>query len=167
MKLTGTIRERVELALKYAGFPMNADKIEYFRQFYAEADVELTEPALEFCRRYGVLFADTRLIFEDEADEREFYFDFYPELPVPRSDKIRRLQHTMTESGRIGLFAKCGVCPVADIGYYYPATVFVGDDSLLYCIHEYEENIRVYNTMADLLERELAVHEPSGITFVK
>lgn len=32
------------------------------------------------------------------------------------------------------------VSPVGIIGYYYPATVYVAENGMLYCVHEYESD---------------------------
>ena len=33
------------------------------------------------------------------------------------------------------------VCPIGEIGYYYPAEVFVGGNGLLYCVYSYQDEI--------------------------
>ena len=34
------------------------------------------------------------------------------------------------------------VCPIGEIGYYYPAEVFVGENGLLYCVYSYVTRTR-------------------------
>lgn len=36
------------------------------------------------------------------------------------------------------------VSPVGIIGYYYPATVYAAENGMLYCVHEYESDVRVF-----------------------
>lgn len=53
------------------------------------------------------------------------------------------------------------VLPVGIIGYYYPATVYVAEDGMLYCVHEYESDVRVFADVEEILADELQVHRPA------
>ncbi len=59
--------------------------------------------------------------------------------------------------------AKQKVCPVAQIGYYYPADVYIGEDGLLYCLYEFKEEIEVFHTPSEILESYLKNNNPVGI----
>ncbi len=55
------------------------------------------------------------------------------------------------------------VSPVGIIGYYYPATVYVAENGILYCVHEYESDVRVFADVEEILADELQVHRPIRI----
>ena len=55
------------------------------------------------------------------------------------------------------------VSPVGIIGYYYPATVYVAENGMLYCVHEYESDVRVFADVEEILAYELQVHRPIRI----
>ncbi|MCR5562666.1 MAG: hypothetical protein K6F46_04735 [Desulfovibrio sp.] len=60
-------------------------------------------------------------------------------------------------------FAKQEVCPVADIGYSYPAVVYVGENGLLYCAYDFKDEIEVAKTPSEILEPYLKGNIPVGI----
>lgn len=55
------------------------------------------------------------------------------------------------------------VSPVGIIGYYYTATVYVAENGMLYCVHEYESDVRVFADVEEILADELQVHRPIRI----
>lgn len=58
--------------------------------------------------------------------------------------------------------AGTAVSPVGIIGYY-PATVYVAENGMLYCVHEYESDVRVFADVEEILADELQVHRPIRI----
>ena len=48
---------------------------------------------------------------------------------------------------------------IGQIGYYYEGNVWIGKSGKFYSIHEYEDTIRVFNSIWELLEWELSCHE--------
>ena len=62
-------------------------------------------------------------------------------------------------------YAKEEVCPVGEIGFYYPAEVFVGESGLLYCVYAFQDEIETFNTPAEILESYLKNLMPIGIDF--
>jgi len=55
------------------------------------------------------------------------------------------------------------VSPVGIIGYYYPATVYAAENGMLYCVHEYESDVRAFADVEEILAYELQVHSPIRI----
>ena len=55
------------------------------------------------------------------------------------------------------------VSPVGIIGYYYPATVYAAENGMLYCVHEYESDVRVFADVEEILAYELQAHRPIRI----
>lgn len=112
---------------------------------YAKAGVPFFPAARRFYERCSGLFSDCKNN-ETGSDSREFYFYLYPDMgKMPPSSCIRRINRETSAGERIcgeALAAKAAagteVLPVGIIGYYYPATVYVAEDGMLYCVHEYE-----------------------------
>ncbi len=49
------------------------------------------------------------------------------------------------------------------IGYYYPAVVYVGENGLLYCVYEFQDEIEVFHTPSEIFESYLKGNVPVGI----
>ncbi len=44
---------------------------------------------------------------------------------------------------------------VGEIGYYYPARVWIGECGKLYATHDYEDDVLVFDSLIDLIEYEV------------
>ena len=74
-----------------------------------------------------------------------------------------RLGNAMRSMKKVREFAQQKVCPVAKIGYFYPADVFVGENGLLYCVYGLYDEIDVFHTPNEILESSLKDNMPVGI----
>ena len=63
-------------------------------------------------------------------------------------------------------FTGQNICPIGEVGYTYPALVYIGEDSKLYCIYEWTEDIGVFDTPAQILEAYLRNNIPVGVDTV-
>ena len=168
MVLNGSIRERVWQMLSCGGYSrkVSSDGCE---ALYAQAGVPFFPAARRFYERCGGLFSDCEIIFETGSDSREFYFYLYPDMGEDAAVELYKAYYDEgTSAGeRIcgeALAAKAAagteVSPVGIIGYYYPATVYAAENGMLYCVHEYESDVRVFE---EILAYELQVHRPIRI----
>lgn len=162
-KLTGTLRQRIDEAIRLTRSAVNDEQCTCFCKFYAEAGEELLPAAISFYRNYGNCFKKHCFVFENSGYNKEFVFDFYFDLPSPNHEKVGRLQWAIENKNTISEYAEQKVCPLGEFGFYYPSTVYIGTDGILYCVHEYEYKIRVFKTVEALLEFELLAHIPIGI----
>lgn len=162
-KLTGSLRQRINEAIQLTHSAVDDEQCACFCKFYAEAGEEQLPAAMSFYRNYGNCFKKLCFVFENPGYNKEFVFEFYSDLPYPNHEGVGRLQRAMEDKKAIVEYAKQKVCPVGDFGFYYPATVYVGADGILYCVYEYEDKIRVFKTVEALLEFELLSHIPAGI----
>ena len=149
MVLNGSIRERVWQMLSCGGYSRNRKvSSDGCEALYAKAGVPFLPAARRFYERCGGLFSDCEIIFETGSDSREFYFYLYPDMGEALAAKAA---------------AGTEVSPVGIIGYYYPATVYVAENGMLYCVHEYESDVRVFADVEEILAYELQVHRPIRI----
>lgn len=164
IELKGSLRERIDDAMRLASETVGSEEWNRFTALYAEAKVMLLSSAEDFYRKYGGAFSQMGFAFEDSGYNKEFVFSFFSDLLVSESEKIQRLREAAEETDRVEKFANQRVCPVAEIGFYYPPVVYIGENALLYCIHDYEDEIRVFATPEEILEYELLAHIPIGLT---
>ena len=73
------------------------------------------------------------------------------------------LECAMDEIEKIREFAGQEVCPIGDIGYYYPAVVYIGENGLLYCTYEWTDEIRVFREPAEIFVPYLLGNVPIGV----
>lgn len=48
---------------------------------------------------------------------------------------------------------------VGEIGYYYPARVWIGNSGTMYCTHEYEDDVLKFDSVLQLIHYELLNHD--------
>ena len=54
---------------------------------------------------------------------------------------------------------------VGEIGYYYPARVWIGESGTLYATHDYDEQVLVFQTILELISHELISHDMTSVAF--
>ena len=75
----------------------------------------------------------------------------------------RRFEEAMYDIDIVRKFAGQEVCPIGDIGFYYPPIVYVGEDGRLYCVYEYKEEIDVFTAPEEIIANQLGNHMPTAI----
>ena len=60
-------------------------------------------------------------------------------------------------------YAKENIILVGEIGYYYPARVWIGNSGTFYCTHDYEEDCFKFDSVIALISYELSAHEFSSV----
>ncbi len=78
-------------------------------------------------------------------------------------EALSRLEDIMLDYDLARDYAKEEVSPVGEIGFYYPAEVFVGESGLLYCVYDFQDEIETFNTPEEILESYLKNLTPIGI----
>ena len=173
VRLKGNRRERVikslEMAGWYSGRSVDITEVE---NFYDSCGVQLLASTKEFFREFYGLAEDWWIDWKYKPNTSS-NFSFTPE-----PDKISsRLKYEMfgssNESISSGsLFQIQGIAMeqivyVGEIGYYYPARVWIGESGKIYTTHEYDKEIHVYNSIIDLIEWELSMKDFEYITIPK
>ncbi|OUM60365.1 hypothetical protein PIROE2DRAFT_13869 [Piromyces sp. E2] len=167
IELHGTVKERFDEAIRLSSTKICEKELDYFRYLYDKAQIPLLPSAEEFYKKYGGVFRHHYLVLSDPTFNREIFFTFYTDYAVkPKGSEKKALtfmEDAMENYGVVKEFAKQDVCPVADIGYYYPPVVYVGENGLLYCVFEYQEEIEVYHTPSEIFAEQLKNNIPIGI----
>ena len=60
-------------------------------------------------------------------------------------------------------FSKEYVVMVGEIGYYYPARVWIGNSGTIYCTHDYEDDVRKFDSVIQLILHELFNHDLESV----
>ena len=59
------------------------------------------------------------------------------------------------------------VCLIGEIGYYYPARVWIGESGKILCTHEYDEEVLIFDNVIELIRYEITAHEPNTVKLIK
>jgi len=52
---------------------------------------------------------------------------------------------------------------VDEIGYYYPARVWIGESGIIYATHDYEDDVLVFDSIVELIKYELQNYDFSSV----
>ena len=176
-KLEGSLRERIIKMMEIAGDKENNKwKISTIKESYNRAKVNLYPTAEKFISRYAYLFSAMSPTFKYEVDCTRFYFDCYDSIDED-TDQVELLRKatfdtTLPNTGfnfskiflKVKEKALCNITAVGRFGYFPASTLYVGENGKLYATKDDINDIRVYDTVVDLLEYELRDHIPMGIT---
>ena len=163
LELTGTLKERLDEAIRLAHTDVTEEELAHFRSLYAKAKIPLLPSAEAFYRQYGGVFRNHYIVLTDAQFNKDVSLNFYAGISASEKEALRRLDDAMIDIEVVREFAKQEVCPVADIGYSYPAVVYVGENGLLYCAYDFKDEIDVFKTPSEILEPYLKGNIPVGI----
>ncbi len=157
-----SLRERIGKLIKLAGetFGRPAD-ISGLRKLYADENVPLLPAGEDFLKRYAYLFSTMGPSFENPDDAEQFYFDTFDEMPDLPADCSLNAAH-----GRDWRATGAAGCPVTPVGFYgfgEPYIVYAGENGRLYAFRGFNDEVRAYDSLEDLLEEALEGHMPVGL----
>lgn len=157
-----SLRERIEELIKLAGetFGRPAD-ISGLRKLYADENVPLHPAGEDFLKRYAYLFSTMGPSFENPDDAEQFYFDTFDEVPDLPADCSLNAAHG--RDWRATGAAGCPVTPVGIYGFGEPYIVYAGENGRLYAFRGFNDEVRAYDSLEDLLEEALEGHMPVGL----
>ena len=154
--LTGTLKERLDEAIRLAYTEVSEEELKHFRSIYEKAQIHLLPSAEAFFRKYY-------LVLNDPKYNRDVSLACYADISDSEEEVMRRFEDAMMDIDLVREYAKQDVCPVGDIGYYYPAVVYVGENGLLYCVYDFQDEIDIFHTPSEILESYLKNNIPVGI----
>lgn len=168
IELKGTLKERLDEAIRLAYTEVNEEELNHFRSIYEKAQIHLLPSAEAFYRQYGGVFRKHYMVLTNPIYNRDVYLSCYADFvnsrdPDPDMAPLRGLDDVMDFFEEVKDFAKQEICPVAQIGYYYPADVYVGENGLLYCVYEFQDEIEVFHSPSEIMESYLKNNIPVGI----
>ncbi len=164
VKLTGNVYDRILQILKMAGWYENRHVcISQVEQYYKNQRVPLIGAAKSFFEEYYGI-ADSWFIMYGPTPGRtmspDFHFDLYPSsiLDDVSEHVFDDSQSNLSQEQRIiDAVAKEATTHVGEIGYYYPARVWIGESGNFYIFHEYDhDQVHVYQTLMEFLEKEFS-----------
>lgn len=170
--LIGTVEERIMQALKYAGwFPGRKIDISKVEDYYKSFDLYLNAKAREFIAEYHGIKKNWYI----EVTNLEWGADFQFELfPYPKSYSIDVIDYMYDDAEYTVKSEEYesvlnmephdnSVNMVGEIGYYYPARVWIGESGIIYATHDYEDDVLVFDSIVELIKYELQNYDFSSV----
>lgn len=170
--LTGSISERITKALKYAGwYPERKVDIKTIEYYYRQFALPLNDKAKLFLAEYYGIKSKWYIEVTDFNHGSDFEFELFPypkeygidvvdfmfddaEYKLESHEYTNVLEAAPEESNPV---------LVGEIGYYYPARVWIDTNGKVYATHEYNENVLVFESVIELIEHELTGHDFSSV----
>lgn len=170
--LTGSLPERIEQIFRFAKENYTEEAtFDNIERVYAAAEVPFTEAARAFYADYSRPFWGTRLEAIGEGGKRKavpFEYTLYGDAPDGEifDDTVERLRAIYNDDEPFSDFvnvastAKAGptrnAVPLGEIGYEYPASVWITEDNRLWVFHDYNDSRLVeYGSLAEFLAIEM------------
>ncbi len=151
--LNGTNDEKIMTCLRAAGwYEGRSVDITEAAKFYTSNGITLSESAECFLREYygiagGWFFNEPEGAKLNRSPDIEFML--YPKHDQWDKEYIDEDSAEFIES--VLSFAKEPVVYVGDIGYYYPALVYIGVSGKIYTAHSFDDIIHCYDSVPELL----------------
>ena len=167
--LQGDKTERINQALRKAGwFPNRRVDIPAVLAYYQQQGIKLNTAAITFYQEYyGIAsrwYISAKL---DAAPDFDFMlFPQPPEYKIDVKDFMYDDPNSSIESEEYSAVKACAeetVVMVGEIGYYYPARVWIGDSGMIYCTHEYDDKVLKFDSVMGLLQHELSHHSLDSV----
>ena len=168
-RLSGTIEEKIIMMLGEAGWyqgrKVNIDEV---TDCFSRFGIELSVKAKDFIAEYYKI--KEYWYFDKAETSRGHDFEFIL-FPYPKSyctDVKDFMYDDMAgelESVEYKAVKACdkNICMIGQIGYYYPASVWIGESGKLFCTHEYDEEVLMFDDVTGLIKHEIAGHEPDTV----
>lgn len=171
--LNGTIEEKILMILEKAGwYPGRRENIDEVIQYYNQYGITLTEKARNFISEYYKI--KEYWYFDTDKTNRGPDFEFML-FPYPKKFRIDAYDYMYDdvngelESEEYAAVKEyeTNVCMIGEIGYYYPARVWIGDSGKILCTHEYDEEVLIFDNVIELIRHEITAHEPNMVSLIK
>ena len=165
IELSGTKKERIAEAFRLAYTDVSDQELEHFREVYEKVGIRLLPAAERLYEQYGGVFRNYSLELDEPVYNNDIFLLFYADLGETRwlNEMERRFEEAMYDIDIVRKYARQEVCPVGDIGFYYPPVVYVGEDGRLYCIYEYKEEIDVFAAPEEIIADQMSNHMPVAL----
>ena len=165
IELSGTKKERIAEAFRLAYTDVSDQELEHFREVYEKVGIRLLPAAERLYEQYGGIFRNYSPELDEPIYNNDIFLLFYADLGETRwlNEMERRFEEAMYDIDIVRKYARQEVCPVGDIGFYYPPVVYVGEDGRLYCIYEYKEEIDVFAAPEEIIADQMSNHMPVAL----
>ena len=82
----------------------------------------------------------------------------YPDTGESRCNEDYFDEEQLEDRKTVEAFAGEPVVYIGDIGYYYPAFVYIGVSGKIYTAHDYDDIIRCYDSVPEMLVYDFQNH---------
>lgn len=172
--LVGDMKQKVLQALIYAGWysgrKVDITKIE---EYYSKFGMVLSAKAKEFFREYYGIMSQWYIKVNNLNWGADFEFRLFP-YPKPYQidvvdfmyDDIENTLKSEEYESVLNLAPdQNNMIMVGEIGYYYPARVWIGECGKLYATHDYEEDVLIFDSLIELIAYEVGGKDFTSIAF--
>lgn len=161
--LQGNKAERICQALKKSGwFYGRKVDISPVIDYYQNRNIALSAKAISFFQEYYGIAGKWYIEVINLEYAADFEFQLFPYPPEYRID-IRDFMYDDSnflieseEYKNVMDYAKESIVMVGEIGYYYPARVWIGDSGRIYGTHDYEDRVLKFDSIIQLIDHELS-----------
>lgn len=164
--LKGNKTERVCQALRIAGwFPGRKVDISPVLRYYEKWDIALSPKAISFFQEYYGIASQWYIETTNLEHSADFNFHLFPYLEdfseeivdFMYDDYDCRLDSDEYKNAKA--YSGESIVMAGEIGDYYPARVWIGDSGMIYCTHEYEDDVKEFHSIVQLILDELKCHD--------
>lgn len=160
--LHGNTSEKINHCLCKAGwFPGRKVSISSVLDYYNKWSIELTPQVISFFQEYHGIASQWYIENTNLEHAPDFYFELFP---YPKSYSLdvvdfmyedAKYEIESDEYRNVKACSNEDAVMVGEIGYYYPARVWIGNSGTIYCTHEYEDDVRKFDSVMSLIASEL------------
>ncbi|MBU5484333.1 SUKH-3 domain-containing protein [Clostridium sp. MSJ-11] len=170
IELRGDKVNRIIKAMENAGWFNNRQvEISNIEKYYNERGITLFSSAKKFFLEFSGIASKWYIEVRNLHHAPDFTFELFP-YPISYKTDVRDYMFDDAEfmvysEDYQGVERKAneGFILVGQIGYYYPACVWIGESGKLYATHDYDEQVYVFNSVFELIEHELQSHEMTSV----
>lgn len=159
ISLSGNLKSKVRQLMEYAGwYEERSVDISIAEQYYAERGVPMMKSTQRFYHKYFGLCCEWYLEQKKMEWAADFEFGLFPYLINGIKDHLEDVffrDMSGCELLEIEQAAGQKCQPIGQIGYYYPAEVWISEYGRLYAKYEYQDEIESFPDIFALIEREL------------
>ena len=165
IKLFGSKREKIYTMLRLAGWYENRKvDISKAESYYKSIDLEMFDSVKAFYREFYGIAEDWYIKVEDINWAPDFEFMLFPFENVNFGIKDYMFDDAEYKILSLGYknvlsLAKEECVIIGNIGYYYPARVWMDKRGNFYTTHEYSDDVKVFASVIELIEDELSCVE--------
>lgn len=170
--LTGTWEEKIIQSLKYAGwFPGRKTNNIIIDNYYKRFDIELSDKAKEFVVEYYGIKENWYIETTNMNWGADFEFRLFPYPQPYMTDAVDFMyddaKYTVKSEEYESVLKIASqdnnIIMVGEVGYYYPARVWIGESGKIYATHDYEEDVLKFDTIVELIKYELQNREFTSV----
>lgn len=168
--LQGDKTEKIYQVLRKAGwFYGRRVDISSVLDYYQKRNIELSPQAISFFQEYYGIASRWYIEVTNLEHGADFEFQLFPYPKEFRQD-VRDFMYDDSdykietdEYRNAKAYSNEYIVMIGEIGYYYPARVWIGDSGTIYCTHEYEDNVIKFDSVVQLIHYELLSHDLESI----